>query len=117
TGELSADASFENPQRFGGSEVMSRIRYDTENPGHLLARTLAGYLTHTIEDFPVDPKTIYEMIVVGNSTMRDLFFRLNVYPIGQTPYRSITEIEMAEGKRLTTSLSMSGKRSLLPIHP
>ncbi len=97
TGELIADTSFENPQRFGGSEVMSRIAYDTEHPGRLLMRTLAGYLSHAIEKFPVDPKTIYEMVVVGNSTMRDLFFRQNVHSIGQSPYRSITEIEMAEG--------------------
>ena len=96
---------------------MSRIAYDTEHPGRLLMRTLAGYLSHAIEKFPVDPKTIYEMVVVGNSTMRDLFFRQNVYSIGQTPYRSITEIEMAEGKRTTTSLSQTGLRSLLPIHP
>jgi uncharacterized 2Fe-2S/4Fe-4S cluster protein (DUF4445 family) len=117
SGELIADTSFENPQRFGGSEVMSRITYDTEHPGRLLMRTLAGYLTHAIEKFPVDPKTIYEMVVVGNSTMRDLFFRQSVYSIGQNPYQSITEIEMAEGKRVTTSLAQSGLRSLLPIHP
>ncbi|HVT98681.1 MAG TPA: 2Fe-2S iron-sulfur cluster-binding protein, partial [Acidobacteriaceae bacterium] len=117
TGELIADTSFENPQRFGGAEVMSRIAYDTDHPGRLLMRTLAGYLSHAIEKFPVDPKTIYEMVVVGNSTMRDLFFRQNVYSIGQTPYRSITEIEMEEGKRSTTSLEQSGLRSLLPIHP
>jgi uncharacterized 2Fe-2S/4Fe-4S cluster protein (DUF4445 family) len=117
TGELIADTSFENPQRFGGSEIMSRIAYDTEHPGRLLLRILAGYLSHAIEKFPVDPKTIYEMVVVGNSTMRDLFFRQSVYSIGQTPYRSITEIEMAEGKRATTSLTESGLRSLLPIHP
>ncbi|MFP5230445.1 MAG: ASKHA domain-containing protein [Acidobacteriota bacterium] len=116
TGELIADTSFENPQRFGGAEVMSRIAYDTDHPGKLLMRTLAGYLSHAIERFPVDPKTIYEMVVVGNSTMRDLFFRQNVYSIGQTPYRSITEIEMEEGKRTTTSLEQSGLRSLLPIH-
>jgi len=117
TGEVIADASFENPQRFGGSDVMSRIHYDTEESSHLLQRTLAGYLTHAIEEFPVDPKTIYEMVVAGNSTMRDLFFRLNVYSIGQSPYRSITELEMAEGKRTTTSLSESAKKLLLPIHP
>ncbi len=117
TGELVADASFENPQRFGGSEVMARITYDTEHPGRLLLRTLAGYLTHAIEKFPVDPKTIYEMVVVGNSTMRDLFFRQSVYSIGQNPYRSITEIEMAAGKRTTTSLTETGRRSLLPVHP
>jgi uncharacterized 2Fe-2S/4Fe-4S cluster protein (DUF4445 family) len=117
TGELVADASFENPQRFGGSDVMSRIQYDTEHHGNLLMRTLAGYLSHAIEEFPADPKSIYEMVVVGNSTMRDLFFRQNVYTIGQNPYRSITELEMAEGKRTTTSLVSTGRRCLLPIHP
>lgn len=117
SGELIADTSFENPQRFGGSEVMSRIAYDTEHPGRLLMRTLAGYLSHAIERFPVDPKTIYEIVAVGNSTMRDLFFRQSVYSIGQTPYRSITEIELAEGKRVSTSLVETGLRSLLPIHP
>jgi uncharacterized 2Fe-2S/4Fe-4S cluster protein (DUF4445 family) len=117
TGELIADTSFENPQRFGGAEVMSRIAYDTEHPGRLLMRTLTGYLSHAIEKFPVDPQSIYEMVVVGNSTMRDLFFWQNVYSIGQTPYRSITEIEMAEGRRTTTSLVQTGQHSLLPIHP
>lgn len=117
TGELIADTSFENPQRFAGSEVMSRIAYDTEHPGRLLMRTLAGYLSHAIEKFPIDPKTIYEMVVVGNSTMRDLFFRQSVYSIGQSPYQSITEIEMAAGKRAATTLTQSGLHSLLPIHP
>jgi uncharacterized 2Fe-2S/4Fe-4S cluster protein (DUF4445 family) len=57
------------------------------------------------------------MVVVGNSTMRDIFFRKSVYTIGQNPYRSITEIELAEGKRATTALIETGRRSLLPIHP
>jgi uncharacterized 2Fe-2S/4Fe-4S cluster protein (DUF4445 family) len=117
TGELVADASFENPQRFGGSDVMSRIHFDTVNGGKLLMRTLAGYLTHAIEAFPVDPTTIYEMVVVGNSTMRDIFFGQSVYSIGQNPYQSITEIEMAEGKRTSTSLVTTGRRCFLPIHP
>src|SRR4051794_4132815 len=117
TGELVADTSFENPQRFGGSDVMSRIHYDTEHPGRLLMRTLAGYLSHAISDLPADPRSIYDVVLVGNSTMRDLFFRQSVYSIGQNPYRSITEIELSEGKRTTTSLTTTGLRSLLPIHP
>jgi uncharacterized 2Fe-2S/4Fe-4S cluster protein (DUF4445 family) len=116
TGVRIADASFENPQRFGGSDVMARISYDGEHRG-LMMRTLAGYLTHAIEDFPVDPLSIYEMVVAGNSTMRDLFFWQSVHSIGQNPYRSITEIEMQEGKRATTALTSTGRRSLLPIHP
>ena len=117
TGEIVADAAFENPQRFGGSEVMSRIHYDTTHGGKLLQRTLAGYLSHAIEEFPVDSNSIYEMVVAGNSTMRDLFFRLSVYSIGQNPYQSITELELADGRRTTTSLTESAKRLLLPLHP
>jgi uncharacterized 2Fe-2S/4Fe-4S cluster protein (DUF4445 family) len=117
TGEQVADTSFENPQRFGGSDIMSRIHYDTQHPGRLLMRTLAGYLSHAIAELPVDPLTIYDVVLVGNSTMRDLFFRQSVYTIGQNPYRSITEIEVADGRRTTTSLTTTGRRSLLPIHP
>ena len=117
TGEIVADSSFENPQRFGGAEVMSRIQYDTEHRGKILQKTLAGYLTHAIEDFHVDPNSIYEMVVVGNSTMRDLFFRLNVYSIGQNPYQSLTELELKKGQRTTTSLSKNARRLLLPLHP
>jgi uncharacterized 2Fe-2S/4Fe-4S cluster protein (DUF4445 family) len=116
TGEQIADTSFENPQRFGGSDVMARIAYDSQHRG-LLMRTLAGYLTRAIVELPVDPRSIYEMVVVGNSTMRDLFFGQSVYSIGQNPYRSITEIEMAEGKRTTTVLTSTGRCCLLPIHP
>lgn len=117
TGEVIADSSFENPQRFGGSDVMARIQYDTEDRKKTLQRTLAGYLSHAIEELPVDPQSIYEVVLAGNSTMRDLFFRLSVYSIGQSPYQSITELELAEGKRATTSLAVEAKRLGLPVHP
>lgn len=117
TGEVVADAAFENPQRFGGSDIMARIQYDTEDGTRLLQRTLAGYISHAVEEFPVDPRSIYEMVVAANSTMRDLFFRLNVYSIGQNPYRSITELEMARGLRTTTSVNDSARRLGLPLHP
>lgn len=117
TGEIIADAAFENPQRFGGAEVMSRIHYDSEHRGRLLQRTLARYVNHAIEEFPVNPMSIYEVVVAGNSTMRDLFFRLNVYSIGQSPYQSLTELEMAEGLRASTSLTAPARRLLLRVHP
>lgn len=117
TGEIIADSAFENPQRFGGSEVMSRIHYDSTHRGKLLQRTLARYVNHAIEEFPVDPTSIYEVVVAGNSTMRDLFFRLNVYSIGQSPYQSLTELEMAGGLRTATSLTASARRLLLRMNP
>ncbi len=117
TGEIVADASFENPQRFGGSDVMARIQFDTEDKSHLLQRTLAGYLSSAIREFPIDSNTIYEVVVAGNSTMRDLFFRLDVHSIGQSPYRSITELEKEDGKRAATTLVESARRLQLPVHP
>src|SRR5208282_3391323 len=45
------------------------------------------------------------------------FFRQSVYSIGQSPYRSITELDMAAGKRTSTSLVETGRRCLLPIDP
>ena len=117
TGQLVASTSFENPQRFGGSDVMARIKYDSDHKGKLLQRVLLGYLSRAIESLPVDPATIYELTVAGNSTMRDLFFGLNVESIGQKPYRSLTEHEFLDHNRTTTSLAVEAKRLRLPIHP
>jgi uncharacterized 2Fe-2S/4Fe-4S cluster protein (DUF4445 family) len=117
TGEVVADSSFENPQRFGGSDVMARIQFDTRDRTRTLQRTLVGYLSRAIREFPVDARSIYEVIIAGNSTMRDLFFKLSVYSIGQSPYQSITELEVTAGGRTTTSLSVTAKHLGLPVHP
>jgi uncharacterized 2Fe-2S/4Fe-4S cluster protein (DUF4445 family) len=116
-GHLVATHSFENPQRFGGSDIMARIRFDGEYPNKLLQRTLLGYLTRAIETLPVEVNSIYEIVIAGNPTMRDLFFGLNVQSIGVIPYWSLTETAFREGRADTTSLSMEAKRLRLPIHP
>jgi uncharacterized 2Fe-2S/4Fe-4S cluster protein (DUF4445 family) len=117
TGRLLATRSFENPQRFGGSNVMSRIHYDGAHRGRLLQRTLLGYLTHAIESLAVDPATIYELVVAGNPTMRDLLFGLDVQGLGVLPYRSVTEAAVGEGRAATTSLVSTAKKLRLPVHP
>ncbi len=115
SGELVAGESFENPQRFGGSEVMSRIAYDGEEKTHVLQRTLLGYLGQTIEQLPCDGQTIYETAVAGNATMRDIFFGIDVQSIGQKPYMSLTEHELNENGRDSTSLSVKAGQLHLPV--
>jgi len=115
TGRLVATHSFENPQRFGGSDVMARIHYDSTHKGRLLQRTLLGYLSHAIERFPVPSESIREMTVAANTTMRDLFFGLDVYTIGQKPYRSQSEHDLVSGIRTTTALTAKAKHLRLPI--
>lgn len=117
TGRLVATQSFENPQRFGGSDVMARIRYDGQHRGRLLQRTLLAYLGHAIEALPVDRLTIYEVVVAANTTMRDLFFGLDVQPIGQLPYQSSTESAWRSGRAPGTGLVRRARRLRLPVHP
>jgi len=117
TGEAVADTSFENPQRFAGSDVMARIQYAAEHGPEPLVGAITAYLGRAIAEFPVDPATIYEVTVAGNSTMRDLFFRKDVGPIGRSPYRSITEAEVLEGRRASTALADTGRGCGLPVHP
>ena len=42
SGEAIAAAAFENPQRFGGSDVMSRIAYEASQPGELRRALATG---------------------------------------------------------------------------
>lgn len=117
SGRLLATRSFENPQRFGGANVLSRIHYDGRHPGRLLQRTLLAYLAHAIRSLPADPLTIYELVVAANPTMRDLLFGLDVQPLGALPFRSVTEEAVLSGRAATTRLSTTARRLRLPVHP
>ena len=102
TGGSSRSVAIENPQRFGGSDVMNRISYD-EGPGHGRAPAggaagdQQGAAATSTTRRGVDRREVYEAVVVGNSTMRDLFFGLDVASIGQRPYKSLTELELLDG--------------------
>ena len=113
-------SSFENPQRFGGSDVMHRISYDGEFPGEL-RQALVQTLNHQIEQMAAElgfkRQEIYEIVVAGNSTMRDILFRLDVQSIGQKPYKSLVEEEYRAGQRHTTSLTEKTRRLGLRANP
>lgn len=121
TGAVAAQASFENPQRFGGSDVMNRISYDG-GPFHgELQRAVIAQVNHELKAFcetlAVPRHAIYELVVAGNSTMRDLFFGLDVQSIGQRPYRSLIEHEFREGRRAGTALLERAHKLGLWMHP
>ena len=109
TGRTAAVTSFENPQRFGGSDVMNRISYEAE-PGAAgeLQAAAVSYLNQGIRELTAAagrrPPTVYEIAVAGNSTMRDILFGWDVQSIGSKPYKSLTEHEFLAGRRPTTAL-------------
>ena len=105
TGAVVAGGALENPQRFGGSDVMTRISYEKDFPG-TMRMALRRSLNHTLRDLyrehGIDRHEVYEAIVVANSTMRDLYFGIDIAPIGEWPYRSVTEVAMLAGEASTT---------------
>ena len=111
TGDSIDRLSFENPQRFGGSDVMNRISYDGGPHRGELQKAIVTAINRSIRTlsrarkFP--RRAIYEIVVAGNSSMRDLLFGLDIQSIGQKPYKSTIEHEYLEGKRVSTELIAS----------
>jgi uncharacterized 2Fe-2S/4Fe-4S cluster protein (DUF4445 family) len=120
TGATMAATAFENPQRFGGSDVMSRISYDDAVPGELrqsLRRAINHELRRLYATLGVDRRAVVEAMVVGNTTMRDLAFGLDVAPIGRMPYRSVTEVAArVVGARSTRIVKAAYELGIL-MHP
>jgi uncharacterized 2Fe-2S/4Fe-4S cluster protein (DUF4445 family) len=121
SGDTVEAVALENPQRFGGSDVMNRISYDS-GPGrgelrHSLRKALNQELRALYARRGLDRREVYELVVVGNSTMRDLFFGLDVEPIGVRPYKSHTELEVAGGTREDTELLARAHQLALWMHP
>ena len=99
---------------------MTRISYDDEVPGELrqaLRRALNHELRRLCADLGVDRRRLVDAYVVGNSTMRDLFFGLDVKPIGHIPYRSVTEIAVREGRAAGTTVVRRAHEIGLLINP
>ena len=121
SGEMLHTASFENPQRFGGSDIMHRISYDGGEYQGELRQVMLSAINFEIGDMArhlgFHRRDIYEVVIVGNSTMRDIFFGLDVQPIGEKPYRSTTEAEMRDGARKTTALHSTARMIGLRVFP
>ena len=120
SGAVVGGGALENPQRFGGSDVMSRISFERDHPGAMraaLRRSLNHSLRDTYIELGIDRHEVYEAMIVANSTMRDLYFDLDVAPIGEMPYKSITERAVLDGRADSTWLSRRAHQIGLLMHP
>ncbi|MGY8823995.1 MAG: ASKHA domain-containing protein [Candidatus Latescibacterota bacterium] len=120
TGQSLHVSSFENPQRFGGSDIMNRISYDGQHPNELrqsIVKALNREIMQLCERYDFARQCIYEIVIAGNSTMRDIIFRLDVQGIGQKPYKSLIELEYLDGKRPHSALTEKTRRLGLRANP
>ncbi len=121
SGEVVYTASFENPQRFGGSDIMNRISYDGgQDAGELRAVMVSSInfeIGEMVRALKIRRRQIFEIVAVGNTTMRDMFFGIDVQSIGTRPYKSLIEDEFRESKRESTALVTTAAELELRIHP
>jgi len=95
TGEsLYAEASL-NPQTRFGDDVVSRIAYaeSEEKAGELhsaVVDCLNGLIEELCRSNNSDVEQIYEVCVVGNTTMNHIFLELPTTQLGQAPYKAFS---------------------------
>jgi len=92
TGAERAVASRLNPQTRFGDDVLSRIVHATENPDGLreLGQSISNAVDEMIGELTAEARTardrVYEVTVSGNTTMQQLFCRIDPRPLGQVPF-------------------------------
>jgi uncharacterized 2Fe-2S/4Fe-4S cluster protein (DUF4445 family) len=84
-----------NPQARYGDDVISRISYAQTDAKlaelHKAIIDCINELTAKLcSQASIDTKQIYEMCVVGNTTMNHIFLKLPVVQLGQAPYKAFS---------------------------
>ncbi len=120
TGREINSAAMLNPQGVYGDDVLSRISYCDEPNGlemlnGIIIRAINELIASLCRLSSIDQKEIYEITVVGNPTMCQLFLNIPPYYIGRAPYspayRSCCSISSAESGLIVNPV---GKITVLP---
>ncbi|MFP4027882.1 MAG: ASKHA domain-containing protein [Candidatus Brocadiia bacterium] len=93
-GRRLATLSRKNPQIAYGNDVISRIGYTMEHEGGLkqLQKVVVNGINELLAQHADETgefrDRVYEVVIVGNSTMRDIFFGQKVESLGVIPYEA-----------------------------
>ncbi len=96
TGQPLATVARSNPQKTYGDDVISRIGYTMQNRGGLaeLQTTVIEAINESLEpvlsEQGIDRDEFYDVVVVGNCTMRDIFFGIEVSSLGVIPFEPLS---------------------------
>lgn len=92
-GRCRATRAMLNPQTRFGDDVVSRINY-AQSAGHLadLRNAIIDCINGLIRDLcrqaTIDPSSLYEACIVGNTTMHHVFLGYPIEQLGRAPYRA-----------------------------
>jgi len=94
SGHELATVARRNPQSAYGDDVISRIDHTmrhSDGRAELQATIITALneiIQHVADEYGISATQIYEAVVVGNSTMRNLFFGLEVASLGVIPFEA-----------------------------
>lgn len=92
TGELAGVSAVTNPQGLYGADVISRITYANESKENLeniqrkIIDCINGMAAGFSETYNLKRKNIYDLTVVGNTTMSHLFLGINPKQLALAPF-------------------------------
>jgi len=94
-GQCLATQAALNPQSRHGDDVVSRIAYAKTDQNlaelqKLIINCINDLIAKLCKQASINVKHIYEMCVVGNTTMGHLFLRLPVEQLGLAPYKAFS---------------------------
>lgn len=114
TGQCLATQAAINPQTKHGDDCISRIAYAQTDEKlaelHKLVIDRINKLTARLCcQAHIDANSIYEMSIVGNTTMNHIFLKLPIAQLGRAPYRAFSvEAEDLFGKELGLRMNPAG---------
>lgn len=121
SGEVLAVLSEGNPQRAVGADVISRVEYVSSNPrgGQFLKEKITAALNsltdQLLAEAGVDRRFLYEVTLVGNTTMQHLLLGINPYYLAQSPYvPAIKAAVELPAEKMGLNTAPGGKVYILP---
>jgi len=91
--ETIATAAALNPQIRFGDDIISRITYGSADEGlEQLHKTIIDCINDLLNELcteaKIEPTDIYEICIVGNTTMNHIFLNLPIAQLGHAPYEA-----------------------------
>ncbi len=116
TGAVVAKSSRENPQTKYGNNVISRIEFAKSGQDILVSEIRTAVNDMIVSMTGGKSETVYELVVVGNPVMRNLFFDLPVQSLGKAPYEpESTDPVLKLAKELQLTMNPEARVYGLPL--
>lgn len=121
TGKMMGARAETNPQSLFGADVISRISYCMEEDTHTeqlqkpVLDCLANMTESLCEEFQCKAEDIYDITVVGNTTMSHIFLGINPSSLSRIPFSPVfREGILIPAKELSMRANKSAKVYVLP---